>query len=311
MILSCSVGRQVTEMDEMYFLVNNFLAADLSLIKTNGRRIIDRKQIIDLRTIRLGSRIIQAGFLSLEKVYVIFEGSREISAESTVYLRIYDINNGSWEDVLIFRSELENIRLFDLGMSGGYFSGRGHNNRLMYLDFNRQVHYTILEFPRGKVITSINSCFNEHIIINTHERQNNIYRYYVLDKNSHEKLIEGIGQIHVNKHSNLVIHKKESNIYIVKDLFNPTIIGEIPNINGKVLSEAFAVSENAFILSFISTRRDHLGSFLFGGNRAIEQFRYQFIRILDGNELDLPDIKIQNLNIVSNNQIIFDVLKIK
>ena len=95
MIFSCAGVKHINGVDGMQFLISDYYRGKLFLIKTDGRKTIDETQLIDLYEIRRGSRIFQAGFLTPDTVYIVFEGSRERLTEATVYLRIYDTVNST------------------------------------------------------------------------------------------------------------------------------------------------------------------------------------------------------------------------
>jgi hypothetical protein len=180
MILSCAEEDHFDGVTEMYFLISDYYQEKLSLIKINGRKIAEEKPILNLTELR-GKRIIQAGFLTLNTVYVVFEGIREKSTEITVQMRIYDTISYSERDVFTYKSEYDNIRIIDIESSGAYFTGYLNKKTLMYLDFQNSTNSTIFEFSDGEEIIAINCRYNDHfVIINTYEKTKNLFHHYFI-----------------------------------------------------------------------------------------------------------------------------------
>jgi len=306
MILSCAGENNSYEKNEMYILASDYYKEKLSLIKVNEMKITDDRLILDLTEIRRGAKVIQAGFFSQDIVYIIFEGDNYIPTDSTIYLRVYDINNFNWKDIPIFNNEFViSIRIMDFEKHEGYFSGWTRRNILRHLDFDTQLSSAIFEFSEDEEITAINCRFDDrYIAINTYDKKNNIHRYHFIDKQSYEKTVEGIGQIYVNKYSNFTIHENNSKIYMLDDLFHPMKRIEIPIKRKNIFSRAIPVNENSFIICSFSRTPIYLYNFLFGGEHFMEHYNYQFIRMLDNAETF-------KLSSIPSNKIVFDVIEKK
>jgi hypothetical protein len=303
MVLSCVTRNFFDETNEMHLLISNYYQEKLSLIKLNNNKITEEKPILDLTELR-GNMIIQAGFLTPNTVYVVFQGDRGNFTEKPICVRIYDTVSSNWEDVFTYRISLGSVRIIDIENSGGYFVESLTGKTLRYLDFQNQTSNAIFDFPDGEKITAINCRYSDQfVIINTYKETEKLFHYYFIDKFSHEKINEGIGQIYLNKHSDFIIYENNSNIYMINDTVNPTKRIEIPVENGKLFSSAIAVGENCFLVCSVSTTPDYLSRYLFGSYREIEHYDYRIIRIFD---IDKLNFEYKKLQISSDKKVIFD-----
>jgi len=303
--LSCIKENFFDGMNKMYFLMTDYNLDKLSLIKINGKKIIEEINILDLTELR-GNRIIQAGFLTLNMLFVVFEGKRRIPTEMTIYVRMYDIINCNWLDVFTYRNEHNKINIIDIENSGGYFSEFFNRNKLMYINFNDQTSSTIFKFSDNEEIITINCNYSDHfVIINTYEKMNSLFRYYFIDKFSNEKINEGIGKIYLNRRSSLILYETDSKVFILDNLVIPTKNIEIPVENNKNFLKAIDVDKDSFIVCFYSTSKDYILSFLFGAEHIIKHYYYQLV------SLNNDDLEYKKININNNyfkNKILFDVM---
>lgn len=304
-VLSCTIGNPFDGMNEMYFLMADYYQHKLALIKTNGKKITEKYLILDLTELH-GNMIIQAGFLTLNTVYIVFEGIRRIPTETTVYVRMYDIINCNWLDVFTYRNEHNNIKIIDIENAGGYFTENFNRNKLMYINFQDQTSSTVYKFSDDEEIIAINCRYSDHfVIINTYEKKKDSFHYYLIDKFSNEKINEGIGKMYLNRRSSLVINEIDSKVFILDDLVVPTKNIEIPVKNNQNFLMAIDVDKDSFIVCFYSKRRDYILSFLFGVEHVIERYDYRYIRLFNDDNLECK--KINNNNNYFANKIFFDV----
>jgi hypothetical protein len=292
--------------DEMHFLISDYYKEKLSLKKTNEKKITEEKSILDLTELH-GNMVIQAGFIAPNTVYVVFQGNRGNFTERPICVRIYDTVSSRWEDVFTYRIGLGSIRIIDIEKSGGYFSESLDGKTLRYLDFQNQTSNAIFEFPVGEEITTINCRYSEQfVIINTYKKTEKLFHYYFIDKFSHEKVKEGIGQLYLNKYSDFIIYENNSTLYIIDDTVNPTKRIEIPVENGKYFTRAVAVGKNCFLVCFFSTTPDYLSRYLFGSYREIEHYDYRIIKIFDNDKLNFEYKKLQISSDNFDKKVIFD-----
>jgi hypothetical protein len=303
-VLSCT---ERSGFNEMTFLIGDYYREKLSLIKINEKKPIREELILDLTELR-GKRIIQAGFLELNTVYVVSEGIGEKLVDERVYIRLYDTITSEWKDIYTFKVIFDNIRIIDVENSGGYFSGYVKRNVLTHLDFNYQTSSTIYTFSEGEEIVTINCRFADSFIsINTYKEKENAFHYYLIDKYSYEKVTEGIGQLYVNKYGDTVVCEKDAKMYILDNLFDPIKEVEIPVGKKGTFFKAVAVDKNSFILCFYSTSPNYLGNFLFGGEHVFKHYKYWLFRILDEEKTHFEYEKIYKYWNNFNNKILFDV----
>jgi hypothetical protein len=148
---------------EMHFLISDYYQEKVSLIKINGKKIVEEKTILNLTELR-SNRIIRAGFLTPNTVYVAFEGIKEKLTEIIVQVRIYDTVSFNKKDVFTYKSKYDNIRIIDVENSGAYFTGYLKRKTLMHLNFQNSVNSTIFEFPDGEEIVAINCRYNDQLL---------------------------------------------------------------------------------------------------------------------------------------------------
>jgi hypothetical protein len=291
-ILSCAGGGHFDGTGEMHFLISDYHQERVSLLKMSGKKTVEEKPVLDLTELH-GNRIIRAGFLTPNTVYVAFEGIKEKLTEIIVQVRIYDTVSFNKKDVFTYKSTYDNIRIIDVENSGAYFTGYLRRKTLMYSDFQNSVNSTMFEFPDGEEITAINCRYNDQfVIVNTYEETKDVFRYYFIDKFSYKKVNEGIGQIYGNRYSDLLIYENDSRIYILDNLVNPIKKIEKPVEKNKIFSQAIPVDKYSFIVCFYSTIPDYISSFLFGGEQVIKHYSYRFVRILDFDRFEFEYGKI-------------------
>jgi len=302
---SCKNKSYPSGINSMHYLVCNYYQTKLSLIEIYKKKIVSEKTILDLTELG-GKRIIQAGFLSLGKIYVVFQTDWVKYTERMNKVRIYDMLDLSWEDIFDYRTT-DNIRIIDVNEKEGYFSGYLDRNRLMYLDFEKQTSSTIYEFPEGEEIITIDCSFSDiYVVINTFEKKEKVFHYYYIDKHSYIKTNEGVGQVYLNRNNGFIIYEKNSKIYIVDDLFNPTETIEIPLREKKFFSKVISVDNEFFILCLFSTSPNYIGNLLFGGKNVIEHYDYRLIRVLNNDLSDIHYEKIYKFRNKFDNKIVFD-----
>jgi prepilin-type processing-associated H-X9-DG protein len=307
MILSCETRNNSEETNNINFLIGDYYRGKVSLVKMGRHKIVEEKTILDLTELG-GKRIIQAEFLTAHMLYVVFETDWVKYTEVMDKVRIYNMPGLNWEDIFEYRS-ISHIRIIDIEKSGGYFSDYTDRNTLRYLDFNNQTSNVIFIFMDNEEIISINCRFSDKfVVINTYEKKKNLHHYYFIDKQSYEKITEGIGQIYVNNYSEYVVYRNDSQIYLGNDLFNQTEKIEIPVSRGKYFSNAITVDKANFLLCLYSTSPDYIGNLLFGDGHVIYHYDYRLVRIFDNNKPDLKCEKIYKYWNNFDNKIIFDVM---
>lgn len=308
MILSCMEVKHLDGFDKMYFLMSNYYKDKLTLIKTDGAKIVEEKTILDLAELH-GKRIIQAGFLTSSKIYAVFEGTGAKLTEELVSVRIYNIDNFIWNDVFIYKVIFDNIKIIDIDTSGGYFSGYVNKRELMYLDFSDNTISTIFKFSENVEIVSINCHYSDkYIIINTRESNKNLFHYYFIDKISYEIVNEGNGQIFLNECGVLIICENNSKIFLLDDFINQNKKNEIPIDKNKLFLRAIPANRNTFIVCLYSTSKNHVGNLLFGGEHVIENYDYRYIRITESDNFNFEYEKLFKNNNYFDDKILFDVL---
>jgi hypothetical protein len=279
----------------------------VSLIKINDKKLIEEKTVLDLTEFK-GPRIIQAGFLSSEKFYVVFETDWRDYTEILNKVRIYDLSTLNWEDVFNYYNT-SNIRIVDVETSGAYFSVHTHGKRniLYFLDINNQTSNELLSFPDNEEIIYINCRFNDSLVaVNMLDKNENIYKYYFIDKQSHEKITEGSGQLFASKNNNYVLYNN-SKLYIIDDPVSPNLNTEISVKNNKMFSRATGVYNNTFVLTLYSTTPMLWANFLFGGSHEREHYDYWIVTV-NNNESDIEYLRIFKNNINFSDKVFFDAI---
>jgi hypothetical protein len=288
----------------MFILMGDYYRNKLSLIEIKDKKVIDEKTILDLTEFK-GPRIIQAGFLSSEKFYVVFETDWRDYTEILNKIRIYDLSTLNWEDVFDYYNTA-NIRIVDVETSGAYFSVHtyGIRNILYFLDINNQTSNEILNFSIDEEIIYINCRFNDSLIaVNTLDKNGN-YKYYFIEKQSHEKITEGTGQLFASKDNNYVMYNNLK-VYIIDDIVNPTFNTEVPLENNKIFSSVTGIYKNTFVLTLYSTTPMLWANFLFGGSYEREHYDYWIVTV-NNNVSDIEYLRIFRNNINFSNKIFFD-----
>jgi hypothetical protein len=284
-------------------LIGSYYRNKLSLIKINDKKIIEEKIILELTG---GSRIIRAGFLSSEQFYVVFETDWHEYTKNLNKIRIYNLTTLTWEDVFDYYTT-SNIRIVDVENAGVFFSDYWKRNILFYLDIINQTNNEIFQFSGDEEIMHINCRSNDSIIlVNTFNKNENIYRYYFIDKITNEKIKEGIGQLFASKYSNYILYNN-TNVYIIDDLINPILNKEISVGNNRIFSKATSIDNNSFILTFYSTTPMLWANFLFGGNHKREHYDY-WIVTSNNNESDIEYFRISEKYNNFSNKEFFDAI---
>jgi hypothetical protein len=268
----------------MNFLVTDYYRKKLSLIKMNEKKIIEKKVILNLTKSHYW--IFNAGFLTSNTVFVVFDGWEETIPEwtHTFYVKIYDIINCDWLDLFTYGSVYNNIEVIDIENSGGYFSKSHKGNELMYMNFTNQTIDTVFEFSNDERIIDINCRFSDSVIsVNTYERYTKTYRYYYIDKFSHVRKDEGVGKIYLNKYSNYSILENDSKIYMLDGMFNPIKRIEIPVESKKYLSRIIIADGNNIIFCFYQEYPHYLGIIITLGTLwgTVKSYDYWLVKTLD------------------------------
>jgi hypothetical protein len=198
------------------------------------------------------------------------------------------------------------IGIVDVETSGAYFSSFRSSN-LYFLDINNQAKNNIYEFSPNEEIIYINCRFNDSLIsINTFNKNENIYKYYIIDKLSHEKITEGIGQLFATQYNNYVKYNN-SKIYIINDPVNPTLNIEVSVERNKIFSRAIGIHNNTFIFTHYSTTPILWADFLFSGSNKREHYDYWIVNV-NSNESDIEYLRIFRNNTSFTNKVFFDAI---
>lgn len=289
----------------MFILMGDYYQSELSLIEISDKKIVDEYIVLDLTELK-GPRVMQAGFISTEEFYVVFETGWRDKAERLTKVRIYDLSTLNFKDVFDYYHDWIGIGIVDVETSGAYFSS--FRSRILYfLDFNEQSRHEIYEFSNTEEIIYINCRSDDKIIsVNTFDKNENIYRYYFIDKLSCEKIVESSGQIFAGE-NNIYLINNNSKIYLVDDLVSPKLYKEVSIKNKKDFYRATGVYNNTFVLTYYTTTPMLWANFLFGGTHERNHYDYWLVTG-SNNESDMGYFRIFKNNINFSNKYFFDAI---
>jgi len=284
---SCTGNINFNRGSEMNFIISSYYQDKLFFIKTVDNNIIDERIILDL-TENPGRRVIRAGFIMPNSIFIVFEGMRERDYfGSIVHIRIYDLHSSNWEDVFIYKGD-DNIRVIDIVNTDGFYSGYINKNRLMHIDIIEQLYEKVFEFPIDEEIVSIDCRSSEnYLLINTYNKEMNKYQYYYINKETYEIEQNGFGQIFINKYEDgYFLHENNLTTYFSKEINNAANSIIIPFSNNKNLFDIISIDKDSIILNYYTTRPNIIGNILFGGKHTIMRYDYIIVELSDSNDIN-------------------------